>query len=211
MTCYCKLIRYAELILRRNCPGFEPDTSGRTVTHLARACICRLPSSASFRPKMSAPELPEELAGHLAVLMDKSDAYAKARAATAIASGKAHLAAVMGSALSRRLESETDWDPADFIKSHGAVGEFCQNWEIQPTKSLLKCIRTVSEGIVNRLLESIEKAYTEYASEYYSKHPSEEAGSRYLPSGMHPLGPTPSRGKHHTPIQTAYRMCRMLV
>ena len=42
---------------------------------------------------MSAPELPEELAGHLAVLMDKSDAYAKARAATAIASGKAHLAA----------------------------------------------------------------------------------------------------------------------
>ena len=42
---------------------------------------------------MSAPELPEELAGHLAALMDKSDAYAKARAATAIASGKAHLAA----------------------------------------------------------------------------------------------------------------------
>ena len=95
MTCYCKLIRYAELILRRNCPGFEPDTSGRTVTHLARACICRLPSSASLRPKMSAPELPEELAGHLAVLKDKSDAYAKARAATAIASGKAHLAALV--------------------------------------------------------------------------------------------------------------------
>ena len=46
---------------------------------------------------MSAPELPEELAGHLAVLMDKSDAYAKARAATAIASGKAHLAAVLSS------------------------------------------------------------------------------------------------------------------
>ena len=124
---------------------------------------------------MSAPELPTELAGHLALLMEKSDAYAKARAATAIASGKAHLAAVMGSALSRRLSSETDWDPADFIKSHVAVGQFCENWELQPTKSLLKCIRTVSEGIVNRLLESIEKAYTEYAAEYYSTHPSEEA------------------------------------
>ena len=45
---------------------------------------------------MSAPELPNELAGHLAVLKDKSDAYAKARAATAIASGKAHLAAKKG-------------------------------------------------------------------------------------------------------------------
>ena len=46
-----------------------------------------------LRPHMSAPELPQELAGHLAVLKDKCDAYAKARAATAIASGKAHLAA----------------------------------------------------------------------------------------------------------------------
>ena len=42
---------------------------------------------------MSAPELPPELAGHLDVLTDKSDAHAKARAATAIASGNAHVAA----------------------------------------------------------------------------------------------------------------------
>ena len=42
---------------------------------------------------MSAPELPPELAGHLAVLTDKSDAHAKARAATANASGNAHAAA----------------------------------------------------------------------------------------------------------------------
>ena len=48
---------------------------------------------------MSAPELPTELAGHLALLKEKGDAYAKARAATAIASGKAHLAALMSSTL----------------------------------------------------------------------------------------------------------------
>ena len=43
---------------------------------------------------MSAPELPPELAGHLDVLTDSSDAHAKARAATANASGNAHVAAV---------------------------------------------------------------------------------------------------------------------
>ena len=124
---------------------------------------------------MSAHELPHELAGHLAVLRDTSDAYAKARAATAIASGKAHLAAVMGSALSRQLKNETEWNPDDFIKSHEALAKFCAHWEKIPTKSLIKCIRTVSEGIANRLLEEIEKTYVEYTTKWYSSHPSEEA------------------------------------
>ena len=88
---------------------------------------------------MSAPELPPELAGHLDVLTDKSDAHAKARAATAIASGNAHVAAVMGSALSRQLgdKSGRSSDLAAFVKKHEAVAEFSENWKLPQSKSLL--------------------------------------------------------------------------
>ena len=80
---------------------------------------------------MSAPELPPELAGHLDVLTDSSDAHAKARAATANASGNAHVAAVMGSALSRQLgdKAERSWDLAAFVKKHEAVAEFSKHWD----------------------------------------------------------------------------------
>ena len=74
--------------------GLEPATSRRDSATNSSRCNCRSPSSASLPPLMSAPELPPELAGHLDVLTDSSDAHAKARAATANASGNAHVAAL---------------------------------------------------------------------------------------------------------------------
>ena len=85
---------------------------------------------------MSAPELPSELTGHMATLRGECDAHAKARAVAAKSSGKAHLAAVMGNALSRQLGKDSDWDVADFVKQHKALAKFCENWEKLPLKSL---------------------------------------------------------------------------
>ena len=120
---------------------------------------------------MSAPELPPELAGHLDVLTDSSDAHAKARAATANASGNAHVAAVMGSALSRQLgdKAERSWDLAAFVKKHEAVAEFSQNWGLAQSKSLLKMVRTVVEGTLATLREETEKEYVEYVAEHFSR------------------------------------------
>ena len=80
---------------------------------------------------MSAPELPSELTGHMATLRGECDAHAKARAVAARSSGKAHLAAVMGNALSRRLGKDSDLDVADFVKQHNdtANGAMSRPWD----------------------------------------------------------------------------------
>ena len=74
-------------------PGGRP--SELTATHLDCVCNCRSPSTAPSLPLMSAPELPTELAGHMATLRGECDAHAKARAVAAISPGKARLAAIL--------------------------------------------------------------------------------------------------------------------